>query len=655
MFNNIRLATKITLGFLTLALFTFTIGVTSFYYIQTLNKSVENIKKEAEEAFEMETLRVDYLQKFRAISDYVATKDTKNLGIFYIKKQEIEAKFLRKSSSYIDKFSVIPELRIPEELKQSFNELNDLSLNIIQLVDKGEEKTAKEKEISELNPLLASTDDLLKFSVKKEKADLKRAQVQALRKESQAGKIMILSVLFTFLVSIFLGIRLRFSVQNALGELQKGIREMKLEHFDYEISVINKDEIGEVSEAFNNMAKVIQKSRGKIGKHLIKIEKQKNKSEDQKKEIGSMLKEVKSQKNFSQRLAEDLKKFQLAVEGASDHIMIADANMKILYANKAAEEITGYPRREILKKPLLWSKKLGSVEYQKIWNRVIKKNKTFIGELKGERKNGEEYFAEVHIAPLVDEKGILRFLVEIDRDVTKAKAVDRVKTEFVTLASHQLRTPLSALKWLLEMLLDGDAGAISREQREMLEQASSSNNRMIMLVNNLLNVARLDAGTMLMNPQIIDVEKMTNTIIKEIKPLMDEKSQTLEFACMDCKVDRPKAFADENVFNQVMSNLISNSIKYTPKDGKITIKISPKQNHVLCEVIDNGLGIPKLEQPRVFNQFFRAFNVTKTDTQGSGLGLYAAKLMIEFSRGKIGFKSAENKGTTFWFTLPKAT
>ena len=204
MFNNIRLATKITLGFLTLALFTFTIGVTSFYYIQTLNKSVENIKKEAEEAFEMETLRVDYLQKFRAISDYVATKDTKNLGIFYIKKQEIEAKFLRKSSSYIDKFSVIPELRIPEELKQSFNELNDLSLNIIQLVDKGEEKTAKEKEISELNPLLASTDDLLKFSVKKEKADLKRAQVQALRKESQAGKIMILSVLFTFLVSIFL-------------------------------------------------------------------------------------------------------------------------------------------------------------------------------------------------------------------------------------------------------------------------------------------------------------------------------------------------------------------------------------------------------------------------------------------------------------------
>ena len=641
-------------GFLILTFFTLIIGGTSFYYIRVLDRAVEAIKLEAEEVIIVEKFRTDYIQKFQAVFDYIQKQNIKDLGIFYEKGEEIEKNFLN-SSSYIRKFNQISGPRVAESIQSEFIKLNTIASEIIRLIKNDKLEQAKDMETWQLRPSLDGLNDLLAFIVKKEKTDLERAQTQSKHEKDQAGKLMILSVLFTFIISVFLGIRVRSLIKNSLKDLQEAIQEVKSGNYDYKIIVKNEDEIGEVSHGFNKMATVIQRSRSRLDKQLMQIQEAREKSESQRKEISRMLKEVNAQKNVSQRLANDLKKFELAVEGASDYIAIADENMRIIHVNKAGEDITGYKRDEILGKPLLWAKKIGSVEYHKIWDTVVKNKEIYQGELQGERENGEAYTVEIHIAPLLDKEGNIKFLVEIDRDVTKAKAIDKMKTEFVTLASHQLRTPLSALKWLLEMLLDGDAGKLTKDQKDIVNQATESNNRMIMLVNNLLNVARLDAGTMLMNPQIIDLQKITESIINEAKPMLEEKSQEISFVCIECDKEPPKAFADENVFNQVMSNLITNSVKYTPNNGKINIKLRCQGDFVLCEVSDNGLGIPKIEQCRVFHQFFRANNVTQTDTQGSGLGLYAAKLMIAFSGGEIGFTSEEKKGTTFWFTLPKAT
>lgn len=641
-------------GFLILTFFTLVIGGTSFHYIRILDETVETIKYEAEEVIIVEKFRSDYLQKFQAVFDYTQKQNLKDLNIFYLKGKEIENNFI-KSSSYIRKFNQMSGPRVAESIQNEFIKLNTLALEIIRLVSTNRLGQAKEMENRQLRPSLEALNDLLHFIARKEKMDLHQAQTQAKHEKDQAGKLMILSVLFTLIISIFLGIRVRSLIRNSLSDIQEAIKEIKSGNYNYKIKIRNEDEIGEVSHGFNKMALVIQKSRSRLDKQVQVIKEARDKSETQRKEISRILKEVNSQKDVSQELANELKKFELAVEGASDYIAITDKNMKIIHVNKAAEEITGYKREEILEKPLLWAKKIGSVEYHKIWDTVVKRKEIFQGELQGERENGEEYTVEIHIAPLLDENGEIKFLVEIDRDVTKAKAVDKMKTEFVTLASHQLRTPLSALKWLLEMLQDEESGKLTEEQKDIVTQASESNNRMIMLVNNLLNVARLDAGTMLMNPEIIDLQKLTNSIIAENKSMAEEKSQELKFTCVECHTAPPKAFADENVFNQVMSNLITNAIKYTPKSGTITITLRCQEAFVLCEVSDNGLGIPKIEQSRVFHQFFRANNVTKTDTQGSGLGLYAAKLMIDFSGGEIGFNSQENKGTTFWFTLPKAT
>lgn len=641
------------LGFLILTFFTLIIGVTSFYYIRVLDNTVETIKNEAEEVIIVEKFRSDYIQKFQAVFDYVQKQNIKELNVFHTKGEEIEKDFL-SSSSYVRKFNLISGPRVGESLQHEFIKLNTISLEIIRLVGINKLDEAKEMETWQLRPRLESMNDLLYFIVKKEKLDLERAQTQAKSEKDQAGKLMTLSVLFTLLVSIFLGIRVRILIRDSLSCLQEAIKEIKSGNYDHKIKIKNNDEIGEVSLGFNKMTTVIHRSRTRLDKQMEQIKDARDKSEGQRKKIAQMLKEVNRQKNVSQRLANDLKKFKLAVEGASDYIAITDENMRIIYVNKAAEYITGYKREEILSKPLLWAKKIGSVEYHNIWDTVVKNKEIFQGDLQGERENGEEYTCEVHIVPLLDDKGKIKFLVEIDRDITKAKAVDKMKTEFVTLASHQLRTPLSALKWLLEMLQEGDAGKLTSDQKDIIGQAAESNDRMIMLVNNLLNVARLDAGTMLMNPEIIDLRKLSESIISEIKPMAEEKSQQLKFACIECHKKLPKVFADANVFNQVMSNLIINAVKYTPKKGEINVSLTRKDEFVLCEVSDNGLGIPEIEQSRVFHQFFRANNVTKTDTQGSGLGLYAAKLMVEFSGGEIGFNSKERKGTTFWFTLPKA-
>lgn len=237
----------------------------------------------------------------------------------------------------------------------------------------------------------------------------------------------------------------------------------------------------------------------------------------------------------------------------------------------------------------------------------------------------------------------------IDTMRQKLREVDRMKTEFVSIASHQLRTPLSAIKWFLEMLLDGDAGKINKEQRDFLQQAFDSNTRMISLVNGLLNVSRLEAGRIAIEPVPTDLVKLCQVIINESKPLISAHHLKFKFT-KPAKID--KINIDPKLISQVVANLLSNGIKYTPGKGKVELKISIEKPNIKISVVDSGMGIPRNQQSKLFQKFFRADNAVSKETEGTGLGLYVAKSVVEASGGKIGFNSEENKGSTFWFTLP---
>lgn len=351
----------------------------------------------------------------------------------------------------------------------------------------------------------------------------------------------------------------------------------------------------------------------------------------------------------------ELEKFKQAVDNVSDLVVITDPEGIVIYGNQAIKTVTGYEVSEAIGKKAgrLWRKPMNLEYYENLWSTIKNKKQIFKDNIVNVRKDGTEYQADLSITPIRDKNDNTMFFVGIERDVTKEKEVDKAKTEFISLASHQLRTPLSTIKWYLEMLIDGDAGKITTEQKKFLNEAYAGSDRMVKLVNALLNVSRIESGAYMVSPQPVDIIASFKNVIADNEQKINDKKLKITF---NKNLKLPLINLDPNLVNIIFQNLFSNSVKYTLQNGKIDInfKIDNKINSLLIEIKDDGLGIPTNQKDRVFSKLFRADNVQRTDTEGTGLGLYLIKSLIDRSKGKVWFESEENKGTTFYVTLPLA-
>lgn len=258
-------------------------------------------------------------------------------------------------------------------------------------------------------------------------------------------------------------------------------------------------------------------------------------------------------------------------------------------------------------------------------------------------------FDEIQKFNITLQKKIEDATAQLRRTNEKLRALDEAKDEFISMASHQLRTPLTSIKGYVSMLMDGDAGKPNKNQIKLLEEAFASSQRMVYLIADLLNVSRLKTGKFVIEPTNIFMPKVVQGEIDQVLPTAKAKKITLSY---DAPKHFPMVSLDETKIRQVIMNFVDNAIYYTPQGGKIDIQLIAKKDVIEYKVVDNGIGVPKEQQAKLFSKFFRADNAKKARPDGTGLGLYMASKVVSAQGGSIIFSSEVGKGSTFGFSFP---
>lgn len=331
----------------------------------------------------------------------------------------------------------------------------------------------------------------------------------------------------------------------------------------------------------------------------------------------------------------------------SDGLILIDEKERITFVNQQAESLLHVPSKELVGH--------SHQDFQR--HRVLADFFSLIGKggintaLFRKPFKLEERVLEVTKTSLRAGKRTLGTMI-LAHDITREALIDRLKSEFVSLAAHQLRTPLSVVKWTLRAVLDGDVGPLRAEQQDLLEKGYKTNERMIRLVNDLLSVVNIEEGRFNYKFRRKHLLPIIESVIEEVRILMKQKGIKLSYRTPSHEF--PKVLLDSDKIRLAFSNIIDNAIKYTLRGGRVSVIVKKKQNSLLVSVKDTGIGISKQQLDRVFTKFFRGYNAVKIQTEGNGLGLFIAKNIIEKHGGKIWLTSIENKGTTVFFTVPIA-
>lgn len=239
----------------------------------------------------------------------------------------------------------------------------------------------------------------------------------------------------------------------------------------------------------------------------------------------------------------------------------------------------------------------------------------------------------------------------ISHSFERLTEANRMKTEFVSIVTHQLRAPLTSLKWTVELLLGGSLGNDGEKMSKYLKLLKGDSDRMGELVEDLLMVSKMEEKNFVLLKDEVALEQATQKLLEIYSPFAEGSGIKIR---VNSQTPLAKAYADPRHVKIIVEALIDNAIRYTRENGEINIQISGDGKNLLFKIKDSGIGIPPQDQKYIFKKFFRASNAVKHQERGSGLGLYIVKTLTEKTGGKIGFESEENKGTTFWFTLPSA-
>ncbi|KPU43779.1 alginate biosynthesis sensor protein KinB [Oxobacter pfennigii] len=416
--------------------------------------------------------------------------------------------------------------------------------------------------------------------------------------------ILGLALLFYLLSRIFIPIQ-------QLTDSVKLIKEGSLPH---KIKINGDDEIGKLASEFNNMTDRLR--------HFEEL-------------------------NFEKLVSEKNKSLAI-VNSISDPIIVTDNDYKIILINPECESVFSISQNDAAGRHLL-----EVINNKAIFNSVYE---TLKGVPKNNRSHqdvilleirGKVIYYDITVAPILGKDNKINGAVAILQDITHLKEVERLKSDFVSTVSHEFRTPLTSISMGAGMLLDGTAGKISENQREIISVIQEEEQRLAKLVSDLLDLSRIESGKMTVNIKPSSIEDIIKPTIKSLSEQAGSKNIYLEYY-IDEKL--PMAKADPDKIKVVLTNLIGNAIKFTPQGGKIEVFTHCMNNRMYISVKDNGTGIPREFHDRIFQEFFQGRQGAESGA-GTGLGLAIARKIVEIHGGDIWVDSEAGKGSTFTFTL----
>mgnify|MGYP002725558186 CR=1 FL=1 len=568
--------------------------------------------------------------------------------------QEIEF-FVDKEGYYLLNPNKEKEWGSSVDLDTGYNLRDDFSEEVYSLVLSGESGTIdlqNDKYILAYHPVFSNSEDESFFWVVFELTprDFILAPVINLR------NILFFAAFGFGLIAVFFSILFSRSFTKPIDKLTLAAESLSDGDLTARSDVKSDNEFGALSYSFNKMADSILEARtgleDKIKSRTDSINKGKLELEKQQEAILNILEDIEDEKD---NVTKEQEKTAAILHNIGDGVFVVDNSGNIIVFNSQAEKISGFKKDEVIGK-----------KYDTILRFVNEKDTTkinskFIEDVMETGENQEMPLNTILIqrdkrkvpvagsaVALKDKGGNVIGCIVVFRDITKEREIDRAKSEFISVASHQLRTPMTGIQWVIERFLKKET-KLSKQGKEYLEDLHTSSVRLSELVDSLLNVSRIESGGgVAVTPEKLDLIKFIEDYIGELTPLLAKKSIDLKFE------DHPESFeivSDPKVLRNVMQSIVSNAIEYTPESGSIDITVE-KNTDVMIKIKDTGIGIPEAEQSRMFEKFHRADNAKVVKTDGTGLGLYIAKKATETLGGKIDFISHEGKGTTFYVELP---
>lgn len=341
--------------------------------------------------------------------------------------------------------------------------------------------------------------------------------------------------------------------------------------------------------------------------------------------------------------------FRSLIEKSWEAIVLVDKNAVIRYASPSVERILGYAPDDLIGKV---GYNIVVQEDKESSEKIIKKVASRPGlterlEIKLSTRTGKSLWVEALATNLLDDSAVRAIVINF-RDISEHKKIDESRTEFVSMAAHELRGPLGSIRWYSESLESMKKPEISKIS-SYLSEIVSATVRMTTIVNLLLNVTKAEMGGIVSNPQSINLHNLVNDVVGDFRVEIQKKKQNLEFKP---EGKSKMVYLDPALVRIIIENLLSNAIKYTEEKGKINLSAEVHNKDLEIQVGDTGLGIPKDEREKIFTKLFRASNVKRRVPDGTGLGLYLVKAVVDKLNGKINFESEVGKGTTFFVKIP---